>query len=240
MIDSDNEYGSPTTRFYFKITFCSRTVGSGAAKRISGVTSGLIKVVAPGKNKLATVKVQKKTSTSSPSAEHNFANVAAAASAATTRPGKQSVNKLMESFLNAVSSLNESMNRLDSRMQNIDMRVSHLESVYIALAANVHMHAPLPQNIPGTSQTQSMTTPMVEDDDSIKEEPFIDSNPFSSPRSQESVITEHCYSTRILSSPSKFLLSSQDEEFISLSQELANNVQPPSSLYESTAAFPKN
>jgi len=97
---SDNEYGSPNTRFYFKLQLLEKTILPDTTcnmRCITNANSTLIKVVAPGKSK-QTLKSAKK---------------------ATIKPTKMTMKQMMETFLLTVQNLEDRLNKMEKRMEEI-------------------------------------------------------------------------------------------------------------------------
>jgi len=110
---SANDYGSPSTRFYFKLSFFER----------SGVTlvnflnseSSLVKVVAPGKNKPA-VKTPA------------FKKVV-------PKAAKLSMKQMMESFLHTIKTFDERLSRIEEHFQKQTSQQYQLQMMEGTLAS---------------------------------------------------------------------------------------------------------
>jgi len=98
---SDNEYGSPNTRFYFRLQLCEKIQEE--ATKLMGLAlaeSSLIKVVAPGKSKQPVAPTSKSSKKGVKSSS------------------KMTVKQMMETFLLTMQSFDERLSKLEQRMED--------------------------------------------------------------------------------------------------------------------------
>jgi len=191
---SDNGYGSPHTRFYFKVQMCEKSIENKA----TGVTpffacqSSLIKVVAPGKSKAAATT----------------GKVWGAKKAGAAKGSKPSLKQMMETIFTLISNLDERLQKLESVQGQVQLVSSYpdikeeifVKEEYHQQHHQHHHHSQSPVKVEGMSCVYSLES-----------------------------VQQHLPTLNQLASSAEIMINlSQEEEFVtSLSQELANNMPPP-------------
>jgi len=112
---SDNRYGSPNTRFYFKLQLGEKITLEDGTIKMNGLVSAdspLIKVVAPGKSKQTTIKSSKKVVV-----------------ATKPSPNKLTMKQMMETFFITIQTFEERLSqlekKLDARSPTVKEEVKH-------------------------------------------------------------------------------------------------------------------
>jgi len=135
---SDNEYGSPNTRFYFRLQLCEKIATEDGIPKMISITSAdssLIKVVAPGKSK--------------PPAKPKKVQATAARSAA-----KVTIKSMLETFLITMQNMDDRLTRLEKKIEERPVMVKGEERIKGEVYSEIPYNAPQYHSSPVKQQPQ--------------------------------------------------------------------------------------